>query len=150
MPRSHAFLVAPALNICAQCKLAVPSHKVCDLLEECGNVQKSATAVTKTLRGYKVDQRVYMALNALDPEEQRVIRDILEDRAHFLASTADRQKVRRISKNEPLYALRVPSDLRIIYSQVGDEIVVMDLMHRAVLAEYGPRSTAEAEGRGTR
>ena len=40
--RSHDFLVAPALNICPQvCKLAVPPHKVCELVEECGNVQRS-------------------------------------------------------------------------------------------------------------
>jgi len=43
MRRSHDFLVAPALNICPQCKLAVPPHKVCDLVEECGNVQRSKT-----------------------------------------------------------------------------------------------------------
>jgi large subunit ribosomal protein L32 len=41
MRRSHDFLVAPALNICPQCMLAVPPHKVCDLVEECGNVQRS-------------------------------------------------------------------------------------------------------------
>jgi ribosomal protein L32 len=41
MRRSHDFLVAPALNVCPQCKLAVPPHKVCELVEECGNVQRS-------------------------------------------------------------------------------------------------------------
>jgi large subunit ribosomal protein L32 len=41
--RSHDFLDPPALNICPQCKLAVPPHKVCDLVEECGNVQRSKT-----------------------------------------------------------------------------------------------------------
>jgi large subunit ribosomal protein L32 len=41
MRRSHDFLVAPALNICPQCKLAIPPHKVCELVEECGNVQRS-------------------------------------------------------------------------------------------------------------
>ncbi len=41
--RSHDFLVAPALNICPQCKQAIPPHKVCDLVEECGNVQRSKT-----------------------------------------------------------------------------------------------------------
>jgi large subunit ribosomal protein L32 len=41
MRRSHDFLVAPALNVCPQCKLAVPPHKVCDLVEECGNIQRS-------------------------------------------------------------------------------------------------------------
>lgn len=41
MRRSHDALTAPALNTCPQCKLAVPPHKVCDLVEECGNVQRS-------------------------------------------------------------------------------------------------------------
>jgi large subunit ribosomal protein L32 len=41
MRRSHDFLVAPALNTCPQCKLAVPPHKVCHLVEECGNIQRS-------------------------------------------------------------------------------------------------------------
>jgi large subunit ribosomal protein L32 len=34
-------LVPPSLNICPQCKLAIPPHKVCDLVEECGNIQRS-------------------------------------------------------------------------------------------------------------
>ena len=29
------------MNICPQCKQAIPPHKVCDLVEECGNVQRS-------------------------------------------------------------------------------------------------------------
>ena len=41
MRRSHDALTAPALNICPQCKLAVPPHKVCELVEQCGNVQCS-------------------------------------------------------------------------------------------------------------
>ncbi|WP_081459099.1 50S ribosomal protein L32 [Isosphaera pallida] len=39
--RSHDFLTVPALTICPQCKLAVPPHKVCHLVEECGNIQRS-------------------------------------------------------------------------------------------------------------
>ena len=41
MRRSHDALVAIPLNVCPQCKLAVPPHKVCDLVEECGNIQRS-------------------------------------------------------------------------------------------------------------
>ena len=41
MRRSHDALVAPALNICPQCKHAIPPHKVCELVAECGNVQRS-------------------------------------------------------------------------------------------------------------
>ena len=41
MRRSHDALTPIALNICPQCKLAIPPHKVCDLVQECGNVQRS-------------------------------------------------------------------------------------------------------------
>ncbi|MFO0959705.1 MAG: 50S ribosomal protein L32 [Isosphaeraceae bacterium] len=41
MRRSHDALVAPALNICPQCKEAIPPHKVCYLIDQCGNVQRS-------------------------------------------------------------------------------------------------------------
>ena len=105
--------------------------------------------VTQESPGYKVDRRVSIALDALDPEEQETITAIIKDRAHFLANTADRRKVRRISQKEPFYALTIPYELRIIDSQVGDDIVVMDLMHRANLAEYGPRQPAKANGRET-
>ena len=43
MRRSHDALTAPALNICPQCKIAIPPHKVCELVEECGNIQRSKT-----------------------------------------------------------------------------------------------------------
>jgi hypothetical protein len=74
---------------------------------------------------------------------------LVKDRAHFLANTADRRKVRKISEKEPFYALTILYDLRMIYSQVGDDIVVMDLMHSTVLAEYGPRRPARATGNDT-
>jgi hypothetical protein len=68
---------------------------------------------------------------------------VLTDCDRFLVSTADRRKVRRISENEPLYALTIPSGRRIIDSRVGDDIVAMDLMHRANLGgaeqALGPR-----------
>ena len=106
--------------------------------------------VTQESPGYKVDRRVSIALDALDPEEQETITAIIKDRAHFLANTADRRKVRRISQKEPFYALTIPYELRIIDSQVGDDIVVMDLMHRLNLAENGPRQPAKATRKDTR
>ncbi len=41
MRRSHDALTSPVLGICPQCKKVFPPHKVCELLEECGNVQRS-------------------------------------------------------------------------------------------------------------
>jgi hypothetical protein len=104
--------------------------------------------ITKKSPGFRVDQRVSIALDALDDAEKQVIGEIVKDRTHFLASTADRRKVRRITADHPYYALRVPSGLRLIYSRVGDEIVVMDLMHEANIA-YGPKGAAETKASGT-
>ena len=67
-----------------------------------------------------------------------------------MASTADRRKVRKISKDDPLYALSIPSGLRIIYSRVGDDIVVMDLMHKANLVDVGTAEGRQGEGSGTK
>lgn len=41
MRRSHDALTPPTLNVCPQCKKVIPPHKVCELVEECGNVQRS-------------------------------------------------------------------------------------------------------------
>jgi hypothetical protein len=103
-------------------------------------------AVSKNSPNYQVDGRVSIALDALDDEPRQAIAGIITDRVHFLASTADRRKVRRISKDHPFYSLRVPSGLRIIYSKVGDEIVVMDLMHQATLDQYGPKASQATRG----
>ena len=98
-------------------------------------------AVVKNSPGYQVDGRVSIALDALDDEQKRVVGGVITDRAHFLAGTSDSRKVRRISKDQPLYSLKIPSGLRIIYSQVGDEIVVMDLMRQSTLDRFGRKSS---------
>ena len=65
-------------------------------------------AVIQKSPGYQVDRRVSIALDALDDDEKQAIGDILNDRAHFIASTADTRKVRRISKDHPLYCPQRP------------------------------------------
>ena len=54
--------------------------------------------------------------------------------------------MRKISKNSPVYALSVPSGLRIIFSKEGDDIVVMDLMRQAVLDQLGQRRAGKPKG----
>ncbi len=106
-------------------------------------------AVVKNSPGYQVDGRVLIALDALADSQKQVVGGMISNRAQFLASTADSRKVRKISKDQPLYTLRVPSGLRIVYSKVGDEIVVLDLMRQATLDHYGPK-VAKAGNSGTK
>jgi hypothetical protein len=98
-------------------------------------------AVAKKTPGFQVDGRVSIALDALDEKQKRDVGGVITDRAHFLASTADSKRVRKISRDQPLYTLKVPSGLRIIYSKVGDEIVVMDLMRQTTLDRYGRKES---------
>jgi hypothetical protein len=107
-------------------------------------------AVTRKSPGYRIDGRVSIALDALDDKQKQAVTGVLADRARFIASTADSRKVRKISKDDPLYALSIPSGLRIIYSRVGDDIVVMDLMHKANLDGSGQRRAVKAKASGTK
>jgi hypothetical protein len=104
-------------------------------------------AVLKKSPGYQVDGRVSIALDALDDEQKRAVGGVITDRDHFLAGASDSRKVRRISKDQPLYSLKIPSGLRIIYSRVGDEIVVMDLMRQSTLDRFGRKSSRAKSGR---
>jgi hypothetical protein len=113
-------------------------------------IARFVMAVIKKSPDYQIDGRVSIALDALDDEQKRAVGGVITDRDHFIASTADSRNVRRISKNDPFYALRVPSGLRIIYSKVGDNIVVMDLMHQATLGRYGRRNVSIAKKSGTK
>ena len=65
--------------------------------------------VARKSPGYQIDGRVSIALNALDDKQKQAVTGVLVDRTRFLASTADRRKVRKISKDDPLYALSIPS-----------------------------------------
>jgi hypothetical protein len=112
-------------------------------------IARLVMAVLKKSPGFQVDGRVSIALDALDDEQKQAVGGVITDRAHFLASVSDSRKVRRISKDQSLYTLKVPSGLRIVYSKVGDEIVVMDLMRQATLDRYG-RKPAKSKGGGTK
>jgi hypothetical protein len=106
--------------------------------------------VIKKSPGYQIDGRVSIALDALDDNQKRVVESALIDRAHFVSRIADTSKVRRITTDDPLYALSIPSGLRIIYSQVGDDIVVMDLMRKATLDWYWQGETTKGKRNGAK
>ncbi len=110
-------------------------------------IARFVVAFVKKLPGYQVDGRVSIALDALDDQQKQAVGGVITDRHRFLASTSDSRKVRRISEDPPLYSLKVPSGLRIIYSRVGDDIVVMDLMRQATLDRYGRKVSKAKSGR---
>ncbi len=99
---------------------------------------------------YHVDGRVSIALDALSDEQRRAVSSVLIDREHFVASIADRRRVEKISRSEPVYALVMPSGLNIIYEVRGEQIQVLDLMAKATLARYGPKKRTRSHSRATK
>lgn len=109
-------------------------------------------AVAKMSPGYQIEGRVSIAFDALSDEQRSAVAGVIADREHFIAGLANRRKVRRLSKRDPFYALSVPHGLRIVFSKVGDEIVVMDLMRKETLELLGqpdPRKAA-SQHKGTK
>ena len=88
---------------------------------------------------FQIDDRVSIALDALDAQQKGAIGQVLSDRDHFLSHTSNRRRVRKISKSQPVYAVSVPAGLDIIYRVSGDAIEVMDLMGSATLKRFGAK-----------
>ena len=86
--------------------------------------------------GYKVEHRVTIALDSLNAAEQKTLRGIIADRTNFLKRINSASRVRKISNDRPLFSVKAPGRLNFIYSQSGDEIVVMDVMHETTLNQF--------------
>jgi hypothetical protein len=88
--------------------------------------------------GYRLQMNrlAIMALNAYPPEDQRRIRSSL---GHLIGPAALEKlgsRVRRLPTDEPLYSLRVPPGLRIIFSHQGDLVTILDVFRRETLEAY--------------
>jgi hypothetical protein len=104
---------------------------------------RPVVAITKKpARGYHVDGRVSIALDALNDTQKRAVGEVVVDLDHFLAHTADSGKVETISKTRSVYALSVPVGLNIIYKKTGESIEVLDLMGEETLRRYGAKKAA--------
>jgi hypothetical protein len=93
----------------------------------------SASDRNAAAKGFEVDPRVKVGLDALSPEERQIVEDATKSKARFLALSADLKNVERLRPNAPYYLLRITPRLRLIFSQEGDRIVVEDLRTQGFL-----------------
>ena len=94
----------------------------------------------KTNSGLVIDRRAYMALNGFPPEDQSRIRSSL---GHLLGPAAIEElggRVHRLSGDEPLYSIRVPPDIRVIFTRLDNTIVVVDVLRRGTLETFAAGS----------
>jgi hypothetical protein len=93
---------------------------------------------------FVVEPIVKIGLDALSPEERQIVQDAIRSKANFLALIADPEKVERLRPTAPYYMLKITPELRLIYTQEGDRIDVVDAMTQALLHRYASRGTDRA------
>jgi hypothetical protein len=100
--------------------------------------------MAETSYGLLVDRRAAWTLNAFPPEDQARIRSSF---GHLLGPTALERlgrRVRQLPTDEPLYSLRVPPDIRIIFSRRGDMITIVDILCQGTIEAFAASSAPEA------
>jgi hypothetical protein len=93
-----------------------------------------------TNSGLVIDRRAYMALNGFPSEDQSRIRSSL---GHLLGPAAIEElggRVHRLPGDEPLYSIRVPPDIRVIFTRLDNTIVVVDVLRRGTLETFASGS----------
>lgn len=93
----------------------------------------------KPARGYYVDGRVAIALDALNDTQKKSVDEVIIDLDHFLAHTADSGKVETISKARSVYALSLPTGLNIVFKKTEESIEVLDLMGEETMRKHGAK-----------
>lgn len=101
-------------------------------------------ATTKT--GFHVDRRVSIATDALTPQQKSLIDPLLTNQHRFVLRANRTGMAEKLSNKPATYALNAGGDLRIIYSETSDGIVVRDIMRESTLRQLtrAPKAAKKA------
>jgi len=76
-----------------------------------------------------------MALNSFSESDQKEVRRTV---GTLLASSDDLRgpHLRRLATDEPLYIMRVPPNIRVIFQETAGRIVVLDIVRKDTLQSF--------------
>jgi hypothetical protein len=95
-------------------------------------------------KGFQIDPRVAIAMDALPSTQKISLKRVLHDKDRFIAYASVPGRTQKISATRPLYKMKVGSSgLRVIFSQVDDAVLVMDVMHKKTMDQFGGKKTKE-------
>lgn len=99
---------------------------------------------------FQVDPRVTIALDAMTPSQKGALQPVLRDKEEFIAQAS--RTGRKVSAKKPLYRMTAGQDLRVYYSQVGGNIVVLDVLRKTTMDRLAPKkkSTKKAKAASKR
>jgi mRNA-degrading endonuclease RelE of RelBE toxin-antitoxin system len=87
-------------------------------------------------KDFEVDPGFRIGLDALAPEDQRIVEEAIRSKEDFLARISDPGQVYRLRPKDPYFALKITPRLRIIYTREGDRITVEILTNQGFLDRY--------------
>jgi hypothetical protein len=111
-----------------------------------GRDEKGSNAMAETSYGLLIGRRAAMAINAFPPEERSRIRSAL---GHLIGPTALEElgrRVRHLPTDEPLYTLRVPPDILVVFSRQGDMITIVDFIRQGTIEALAASSARAMPG----
>jgi hypothetical protein len=96
-------------------------------------------------KGIEVDRRVRIAMSSLPPAQRAAVEQVMsspESFTHAISAPGQSQIMR--TSGQPLYKMRVASNLRLIYTIVGDTYHVLDVVEKATLNHFAAPKAAKA------
>lgn len=99
--------------------------------------------MAETSYALQMNRLAAWTLNAFPPKDRARIRSSL---GHLIGPTALEElgpRVRRLPSDEPLYSLRVPPDILIIFSRQRDMITIRDILRQETLEAIAASSSRE-------
>ncbi len=90
-------------------------------------------------KGFKVDQRVGIAIDALSADQKAALEPILESRQRFVDHSNLRGRTQELSGSERLYATNAGLGMRVIFTVQDENIIVLDVMRKATMDSLGKK-----------
>jgi len=102
-------------------------------------------AVKKDLN---VHRRVRIAMSVLPPPQRDAVNRVIHSSRGFTDYTSDSARVKKIeSPGEQLYMIRITPQLRLVYTETGNAIQVLDLVERATMESFSAKKARKKVGR---
>jgi mRNA-degrading endonuclease RelE of RelBE toxin-antitoxin system len=96
-------------------------------------------------KGFQIDRRVGIALDALSPSQQAALKPLLQNRESFVARAKRPGVTTKLSASKPLYLMRAGGGMRIIYTVQDENIVVQDIMRKATMDRLARKRTKKSQ-----
>jgi mRNA-degrading endonuclease RelE of RelBE toxin-antitoxin system len=93
---------------------------------------------------FQIDSRVAIAMDALTASQKAALKSVLRSKESFVAHATGPGRSKKLSSTKPLYKMRVGHGLRVFYSIVDDNIVVLDVMRKATMDRLGTKRKSKA------